>query len=52
LAQDIAVLRAIKDKYGIEVTDGEGNECHAPADLSRPAYAYVRECVADIVGKN
>jgi len=48
LAQDIAAFRAIADQYGIEVTDGEGNEYHAPADLTKPAYAYVRECVADI----
>jgi carboxypeptidase PM20D1 len=48
LAQDIAAFRAIAEKYGVEVTDGEGNEYHAPADLGKPAYAYVRECVANV----
>ena len=48
LAQDIAAFRTIAEKYGVEVTDGEGNEYHAPADLGKPAYDYVRECVADV----
>lgn len=48
LAKDIAAFQKIADKYGIAVTDEPDNEYHKPADLSKPAYAYVRACVAEV----
>lgn len=45
LALDIAQIRKIAQRYGVEVRDGEGCEYHGPADISRPAYQYVVDCV-------
>lgn len=48
LKEDLLALQKIAEKHGIELSPGEGNEYHAPADISRPAYAYVESCVHQV----
>lgn len=45
---DIEKLKKIAEKYGVEITDGEYNEYHAPADMSKPAFSYTKKCVGEI----
>lgn len=48
MQKEIAAFRKIAEKYGIEVTDGEGNECYRPADMSSRHFEYTRDCIAKI----
>jgi carboxypeptidase PM20D1 len=32
----------------VEIEDGENNEYHKPADMKKSAFAYTRECIAEI----
>lgn len=48
LESDIKALKKVAEKYGIEITDGDENEYHTPADMSQKGFAYTRECVAEI----
>lgn len=48
LAEDIKALKKIGDKYGITIEDMPDAEYHEPADLTKPALAYVKKCVGEI----
>jgi carboxypeptidase PM20D1 len=48
LEKDLEKLKEIAKKYGVEISDGEYNEYHAPADMNSPAFKYVKNCVAEI----
>lgn len=45
---DLQNMKKIAEKYGVEITDGDYNEYHAPADMSSPCFSYAKECVAQI----
>lgn len=46
--KDLDNIKAIADKYGVKVEDGENNEYHKPADMSKEQFSYTRECVREI----
>ncbi|MEE1505154.1 MAG: M20/M25/M40 family metallo-hydrolase [Acutalibacteraceae bacterium] len=48
LKKDIEAIKKIAEKYGVEIENGENNEYHKPADMTKPAFAYTRNCIADI----
>ena len=48
LEKDLAEIKKIADKYGIELVPGENNEYFTPADLNHKAFHYTRGCIADI----
>ncbi len=48
LRKDIEAIKKIAKKYGVTVTDGENNEYHKPADMTKPAFAYTKDCIAKI----
>lgn len=48
LEKDLAEIKKIADKYGIELVPGDNNEYFTPADLNHKAFHYTRECIADI----
>lgn len=47
LQMDLAALKAVAKKYGIEV-EVERQEYYAPADIGSAAYAYTMDCVAAV----
>ena len=48
LETDLQNFRALAAKYGIEVTEGEDSEYHAPADPTLPPFAVVSECIHEV----
>ncbi len=48
LERDIAEIKKIADKYGIKIEDAPDNEYHKPADMSKPAFAYTKACIAEV----
>ena len=48
LEKDLQAIENIAKKYGISIKPAEGNEYHAPADMSLPAYSYARKCAEEI----
>ena len=48
LKKDIEAIKKIAQKYGVEVADGENNEYHKPADMTRPAFKYTQNCIAEV----
>lgn len=46
--KDLAEISKLAEKYGIKVTEGENNEYHKPADMSKPQFSYTRDCIAKI----
>lgn len=46
--KDIAALKAVAAKYGVEVTESGDSEYHGPADMSRPQFAYTMDCIQAI----
>ena len=46
--KDLVEIEKIANKYGIEITEGENNEYHKPADMNKPQFSYTRECIAEI----
>lgn len=48
LEKELSDFRKIAEKYGIEITEGEGNESYVPADMSHKNFSYTRECIAEI----
>ncbi len=48
LKKDIEAIKKIARKYGVEVTDGEKNEYHKPADMSKPSFVYTKNCIEKI----
>ena len=48
-AKDIEKIKAIAEKYSIEIKDAEqGNEYYPPADMSKPPFAYVKGIVEKV----
>ncbi len=45
---DLENIKKIAEKYGVEITDGDYNEYHAPADMNSAPFMYTKECVAHI----
>ena len=43
--QDLATLRKIADRHGISVEIDPRSEFHAPADMTKPQFAYLKECI-------
>ncbi len=48
LEADIQAFTRLAAEYGITVQLGEGCEYHAPADISRPLFAYTMDCIARV----
>ena len=46
--KDLDNIKAIADKYGVTITDGENNEYHKPADMSKAPFSYTRNCIREI----
>lgn len=46
--QDIKKFKEIAAKYDITVEEPDGNEYHAPADISKPQFEYTKECIAKV----
>ncbi len=46
--KDLAEIGKLAEKYGIEITEGENNEYHKPADMSKSQFSYTRDCIARI----
>ncbi len=46
--QDLAEIKKIAEKYNVTVTDGDYNEYHKPADMSKEAFNYTKKCIAEI----
>ena len=46
LKKDIEAVKKVAQKYGVEVGDGENNEYHKPADMTKPAFSYTKDCIA------
>jgi len=43
--QDLATLRKLAAKYDISVEIDPKSEYHAPADMSRPQFPYLKDCI-------
>lgn len=48
MEKDLAALRKTAEKYGVEIEVDQSSEYHDPADMSRPAFAYTKECIARV----
>lgn len=48
MQKDIAALRAVAEKYGVEVQILPESEYHGPADMTRPAFAYTMDCIGQV----
>ena len=48
LERDLAALRALGEKYGVEIAVDPASEYHEPADLTRPAFAYTLDCIRQV----
>ncbi len=46
--KDVANLKKIAEKYGVEVIETEDNYHYKPADLTHSAFAYTEKCVNEI----
>lgn len=46
--KDLETLKAIAARYDIDVTIREDSEYHAPADMTRPQFAYTMDCIRAI----
>ncbi|MBR5441323.1 MAG: M20/M25/M40 family metallo-hydrolase [Clostridia bacterium] len=46
--KDLEEINRLAQKYNITVAEGENNEYHKPADMSKPQFAYTRDCIAEI----
>ena len=48
MKKDIDSLKSVAKKYDIEVEIDASSEYHGPADMSKPAFAYTMNCIAEI----
>lgn len=48
LERDLDALRALGEKYGVEIAVDPASEYHEPADLTRPAFAYTLDCIRQV----
>lgn len=46
--KDIEAFKNTAEKYGIELELDKTSEYHAPADMEKPAFEYLKKCVTDI----
>lgn len=46
--KDIEAIKAVAEKYAVEISISDDSEYHAPADMNRPAFAYTMDCIAKI----
>lgn len=46
--KDLEAFKKVADKYGIELELDKDSEYHAPADMSRPQFEYLKKCVTEI----
>lgn len=45
---DLEKFKEIAAKYDISVTEPDGNEYHAPADMTKPQFEYTKDCIAKV----
>lgn len=45
---DLEKFKEIAKKYDISVEEADGNEYHAPADMTKPQFEYAKECIAKV----
>ena len=45
---DLAKFKEIAKKYDVDVEMTEDSEYHAPADMSKPAFAYTMNCIGEV----
>ena len=45
---DLEKFREIAAKYDISVEEADGNEYHAPADMTKPQFEYTKNCIAKV----
>lgn len=45
---DLEKFRKIAAKYDITVTEPDGNEYHAPADMTKPQFGYTKDVIAKV----
>ena len=43
-----ATIRRIAEKYGIALEIDPKSEYHGPADMTRPQFAYLKDCIAAV----
>ena len=48
LQADIEAIKAIAKKYDITVEIDEKSEYHEPADMSKPAFSYIADCLKTV----
>ncbi len=46
--KDVATLKKIAKRHGVEITDGDVYESYIPADTSSDKYAYTVKCIGEI----
>lgn len=46
--KDLEALQKVADKYGITLVQDESSEYHAPADMTKPQFSYLKKCVNDV----
>lgn len=48
MQRDIETLKSVAEKYGITVEILPESEYHGPADMTRPAFSYTMDCIAQV----
>lgn len=48
MMQDIETVKNIAKKYDIQVEIADNSEYHGPADMTKPAFDYTMNCIAEI----
>lgn len=48
LRRDLETLRRVAAQYGVDIRESEDSEYHEPADMSRPEFAYLMDCLAAV----
>lgn len=48
IAKDFETLSAVAEKHGVSVAFDDTSEYHAPADMTRPAFAYTMACIGKV----
>lgn len=46
--KDLAELKKIAIKHGVEISEGGVNESYVPADMTQKGFAYTNECIAEV----
>ena len=45
---DLEKFKEIAAKYDITIEEPDGNEYHAPADMTKPQFEYTKDCIAKV----